>query len=540
MQRFGGLLKARFPFIYIPTWEEERAGQMIAATVHNPAIIRTVRKVFTWTQTNGWIDETGTAVNSTCDPIAAISFIQSLNENAVFVFKDFHIYFGVRNRPVDYNIVRKLRDIQPVLKNSMMKKNVIFISPELLLPDELQKDVSVFEFPLPTVDEILLKLNEMLAANTAVVNQLTEEDKEKLAKAALGLTLQEAENAFARAMVEDSKMSIADLAVIFEEKKQVIRKTGILDYVKSDIRPEDIGGLENLKRWLLKRNNTWLDSARRYNVPAPKGVLITGVPGCGKSMTAKAMSGIWQLPLLNLDMGKVFSGLVGSSEENMRRALRTAEAVAPSILWVDEIEKGIAGHDGTGDSGTGSRVFGTFLTWMQDKAAPVLVIATANNIGRLPPELLRKGRFDEIFFVDLPTKRERIDIFKVHLRKRLINTDVGGQILIAGEIDPALLNELSSRTEGFVGAEIEQIVISALYEAFFQKRELRVEDLFEVISHMIPLSVTQAEQIKQLRDWANVRAVAATTKEDLAEYQVDSIDFDDNITGSRGGRTIDF
>lgn len=536
----GGLLKARFPFIYMPTWEEERATQMICTVAHTPDIIKTVRKVFTWTQSNGWIDETGAQIKSTTDPIAAIQFIQAVNEDAVFILKDFHVYFGVKNRPVDYGVVRKLRDIIPTLKSGAMKKNVIFISPELLIPDDMQKEISVFEFPLPAVDEIKEKLNEMPLANTAVENCLSEEEKEKLSKAALGLTLQETENAFARAMVEDGKMSISDIDIIFDEKNQVIRKTGILEFVKSDLRLEDIGGLENLKRWLQKRNNTWLDSARKYNVPAPKGVLITGVPGCGKSLTAKAMSAIWQLPLLNLDMGKIFSGIVGSSEENMRRAIRTAEAVAPSILWVDEIEKGLSGHNGTGDSGTGSRVFGTFLTWMQDKTAPVFVIATANNISNLPPELLRKGRFDEIFFVDLPTRLERKDIFKVHLKKRLTHSEIAGGILAGDEINQHMLDMLADQTEGFVGAEIEQIVISALYEAFFQNRALEIRDLQEVISNMIPLSVTQGEQIKMLRDWANVRAVAATAKEDLVDYVAEAVSQDDDINSSRGGRTIDF
>lgn len=538
--KLGGLLKARFPFIFIPTWEEERAVKMICEVAYNPEIIKTVRKVFTWTQTNGWIDEFDTQIKSTAEPIAAIQFIKDVNENAVFILKDFHVYFGVKNRPVEYGVIRKLRDTIPTLKNGIMKKNVIFISPELLIPDDMQKEISVFEFPLPTVDEIKEKLNEMISANVAVENCLTEEDKEKLSKAALGLTLQETENAFARAIVEDGKMSIEDLEVIFDEKNQVIRKTGILTFVESNLQPHDIGGLENLKRWLQKRNNTWLDSAWKYNIPAPKGVLITGVPGCGKSMTAKAMSAIWQLPLLNLDMGKIFSGLVGSSEENMRRAIRTAEAVAPSILWVDEIEKGIGGHSGTGDSGTGSRVFGTFLTWMQDKTAPVFVVATANNISGLPPELMRKGRFDEIFFVDLPTRRERKEIFTVHLKKRLTHPEIAGEIIRGGEVNSRVLDMLADKTEGFVGAEIEQIVISALYEAFFQNRALETRDLQEVIANMIPLSITQSEQIKMLRDWANVRAVAATAKEDLVDYSTQTVSQDDNINNSRGGRTIDF
>jgi len=540
LNKLSGLLKARFPYIYMSTWEEERAISMIESIVHNTAMIKTVRKIFIWTQTDGFIDETGAQLKSTTDPITAINFIKSVNENAVFVLKDFHVYFGVKNKPVDFTVIRKLRDIIPILKNGQMKKNVIFISPELLIPDDMQKEISVFEFPLPSVDEIKTKLDEMLSTNSMVVNRLAVEDKEKLSKAALGLTLQEAENAFARAMVEDGQMSIDDISIIFEEKNQVIRKTGILEFIKSDLNIDDIGGLENLKRWLQKRNNTWLDSAKKYNIPAPKGVLITGVPGCGKSLTAKAMSAIWQLPLLKLDMGKIFSGIVGSSEENMRRAIRTAEAVAPSILWVDEIEKGLSGSSGYGDSGTGARIFGTFLTWMQDKTAPVFVIATANNISNLPPELLRKGRFDEIFFVDLPTFKERKEIFNVHLKKRLKDNDIAKDIFAKGEISETLLDEFAEKTEGFVGAEIEQIVISALYEAFFQNRELFKSDIIDVINNMVPLSVTQKEQIKALRDWANVRAVAATAKDALSDYSTQTASDEDDISRSRGGRTIDF
>ncbi len=340
----------------------------------------------------------------------------------------------------------------------------------MVLPNELQKDITILDFDLPTIDEIKSMLDEMIYVNEQsgrIDMDLNESEKEKICKAALGLTLQEAENAFARAMVEDGKLNIDDIEVVLEEKCQVIKKTGILEFIKSDLKMEDVGGLENLKRWISKRNKSWLDSAQKYNLPAPKGVLITGVPGCGKSLTAKAISAMWQLPLLRLDMGKIFSGVVGSSEENMRKAIKTAEAVSPSILWIDEIEKGFGGASSSGDSGTSMRIFGTFLTWMQEKTKPVFVVSTANNISNLPSELLRKGRFDEIFFVDLPTKNEREDIFRLHLKKRLTNEEVCEEISITEE----LLSNLADLTEGFVGAEIEQAVIAALFEAF-QKIEL--------------------------------------------------------------------
>lgn len=412
---------------------------------------------------------------------------------------------------------------------------MIFVSPQLIIPTDMEKEISVFDFPLPGVSEIMQMLNRMIAENGLDDKHLSYEDKEKLAKSALGLTLQEAENAFSRAIVANRGLDTPATKTIFAEKNQVIKKTGILEFVKSNFTIYDIGGLENLKSWLVKRNNSWLDSAKKYNIPAPKGVLITGIPGCGKSLTAKAMSAIWGLPLLKLDMGKIFSGVVGSSEENMRKAISTAEAVAPSILWVDEVEKGLGGGSSSGDSGTTSRIFGTFLTWMQEKTAPVFVIATANNISTLPAELLRKGRFDEIFFVDLPTESERCKIFEVHLKKNVVNSEVGRDITV----DDTLLTNLAKLTDGFVGAEIEQVVIAALYEAFFNQRNLRVKDLEFAIKGTVPLSVTQSEQIRALREWANVRAVSATPKEDLEAYKTDSLDESD-INAQRGGRMLDF
>jgi SpoVK/Ycf46/Vps4 family AAA+-type ATPase len=266
-------------------------------------------------------------------------------------------------------------------------------------------------------------------------------------------------------------------------------------------------------------------------------VLITGVPGCGKSLTAKAMSAIWGLPLLKLDMGKIFGGIVGSSEENMRKAIETAEAVSPSILWVDEIEKGFVGMKSGGDSGTSARVFGTFLTWLQEKTKPVFVIATANDISALPPELLRKGRFDEIFFVDLPTFKEREKIFNLHINKRLKKTSIAHEITASDEI----CREMAALSEGYVGAEIEQITISAMYEAFYADRGLKKEDLVKSIKETVPLSSTQREQILELRAWAQNRAVLATAVEDR-EQDADNggSDDDSGFARAQGGRIVDF
>lgn len=533
--KLSNLLRARFPMIYVTSFEEDRVTRYIKSVATDAKQVKFPREVFTWTQTNGlYNDTTGKSVGDTTCPCKMLEYIRKYDKDAVFIIYDFHVNFGVKNRTPDYNAIRKIRDIIPDLKLGTVRKTVFFVAPELLIPESLQKEITIFDFPLPNLKEIRAKFDSMLNQNKAVEANLTEEEKDKLCKAALGLTLQEAESAFALAMVNDGKICIKDLATILEEKVQVIKKTGILEFIPSEYTIKDIGGLDNLKNWLLKRNNSWSEQAKRYCIPAPKGVLVTGVPGCGKSLTAKAMSTIWQLPLLKLDFGKVFSGLVGSSEENMRRALATAEAVAPSILWIDEIEKGLSGIGSNGDSGVSSRIFGQFLTWMQEKEAPVFVIATANNISNLPPELLRKGRFDEIFFVDLPTLSERKEIFKLHLEKRLKDKEVASEITSVKN----LCGELAKMTEGFIGSEIEQVVVSALCDAFFENRPLQFEDLTKNIATTVPLSMTQREQILALRAWANVRAVSATKTASLKQYtkEIDN----ENVTTSRGGRTLDF
>ena len=551
-QHLTNLFKARFSFVYIPTWEEIRIVDLITKIANNVKTIKTKRDVFIWSSTEGLkknLKDGQESVNNGNEPIDALNFIDNYNNPAILILKDIHPLLGLNNRNADYNLIRKIRDVAGSLKNAEVSKNVVIIAPSLVLPLELQKDITVVDFDLPTLDEIKSLLNEMIEMNesSGIVIDLKEDEKEVLCKAAQGLTLQEAENAFARAMVSKGQLTIKELDVILDEKCQVIKKTGILGFIKSDFNMNDVGRLENLKKWLIKRNNSWLGKAQKdYNLPAPKGVLITGVPGCGKSLTAKAMSALWQLPLLRLDVGKIFSGLVGSSEENMRKAIQTAEAVAPSILWIDEIEKGFGGNGGERDGGTATRVFGTFLTWMSEKTKPVFVIATANNINALPSEMLRKGRFDEIFFVDLPTKAERKVIFKLHLEKRL-----KGSISKDFAVTDTLLNKLAEITEGFVGAEIEQVVISALFEAFSENRTLKEEDLYKVIKNTVPLSTTQSEQILAIREWANERAVAATAHDESYNYVPEETQEQierkkkekkstETVKKARGGRTIDF
>ncbi len=539
----ANLFKARFPFTYIQTWEEDRIVEIVQNIAKDKKLIKNLRKVYIWSLTEGMRDiyKANNPIDNASEPLDALNFIKNSNEHAIFILKDFHVYFGSGGKNADQEILRKIRDTAYTLKDSDNSKNVVIVAPVLELPAEIQKDITVVDFELPDIEDIKNSLNAMIESNegSRVKIKLEENEKEILCKAALGLTVQEAENAFARAMVERGKLTISELDIIMDEKCQAIKKSGILEFIKSDMNMNDVGGLENLKKWLSKRNNSWLDKAAAYNLPAPKGVLITGVPGCGKSLTAKAISEMWKLPLLRLDVGRIFSGLVGSSEENMRKAIVTAQAVAPSILWIDEIEKGFSGLGGSGDSGTSSRVFGTFLTWMQEKTQPVFVIATSNNIDILPSELLRKGRFDEIFFVDLPTKNERKAIFELHLKKRLKNS-----VSSDFKATESLLNRLIDETEGFVGAEIEQVIMNALFEAFSEDRILEEKDLINAVKNTVPLSVTQAEQIFKIRKWADVRAVAATSKEDRSSYTeeapVEIKTEDETVKKSRGGRAIDF
>ncbi len=553
-QYLTNLFKARFSFIYIPTWEELRVIELITQIANNIKVIKCQRDVFVWSFTEGLnkILPKGLEkinISNQENPSEALTYIDNYNKPAILILKDVHPLLGIQNRNYDYSFIRKIRDVAGSLKNSEYSKNVVIVAPTLVLPTDLQKDITVVDFDLPTLEELKNLLNEMLSINknSGVVINLDENDKSILCKAAQGLTLQEAENAFARAMVTKGQLTIDELDIILEEKCQVIKKTGILEFINTALNINDIGGLENMKRWLAKRKNSWLDAAQKdYNLPAPKGILITGIPGCGKSMTAKAMSATWQLPLLRLDIGKIFSGLVGSSEENMRKAIKTAEAVSPSILWIDEIEKGFVNSRGETDGGTSTRVFGTFLTWLNEKTKPVFVIATANNINHLPPELLRKGRFDEIFFVDLPTINERKIIFKLHLEKRLKGSKSKNFV-----VTDDLLNRLAQITEGFGGAEIEQVVISSLFEAFSEGRILQEDDLFKVIKNMVPLATTQSEQILSIREWANERAISATAHdanynynpeptEELVQKREKARKTNETIKYSRGGRTIDF
>ncbi|HTI70611.1 MAG TPA: AAA family ATPase, partial [Candidatus Limnocylindria bacterium] len=487
------LIRARYPIIYIQSGEELRVQAAIAAIA-----AQRQKKAFEWSCSMGIMplgsnpQQQKSRTSPTREPLAALDHILDHVEPALFVLKDFHPFL---TRP-NHAIVRKLKDIAIHLKNSF--KTVIIISPLLEIPAELEKDITVLGFPLPSeadLAELLERIAQDLREHKQVDLEIDDLARERLVRAALGLTLGEAENVFAKIIVRTGRLSADDVHDVFAEKQQIVRKSGLLEYYATSESFGHVGGLPVLKDWLTKRASAFSEEARQFGLPAPRGVLLLGVQGCGKSLCAKAVAELWQLPLLRFDMGRMFGSLVGSSEENVRRAIAIAENVAPAILWVDEIDKAFAGSQsgGSADGGTTARVFSTFLTWLSEKTAQVFVVATANDVSHLPPELLRKGRLDEIFFVDLPTVDERKEIFRVHLEKRRRSPL---------DFD---LDTLAAAAEQFSGAEIEEALNSALYEAFYSGEALNSEHVLAAIQDTVPLARTMDEQIDRLRIWAQGR-----------------------------------
>jgi hypothetical protein len=386
------LIRARYPIIYIITGEEMRVQNVVMEIAQ-----KRQKKVFEWSFNTGVVPA-GTSIQSqksrnvaTKDPLLALDLVIEHVEPAIFIFKDFHPFLTKNN----FAVVRKLKEIALHLKNSF--KSILVVSSVLEIPAELEKEVTVLNYPLPTredLSDLLDKIIEDVSQLKQVTIELDAAGRERLLQASLGLTLGEAENVFAKIIVKSERLSGDDVNEVFAEKQQIIRKSGLLEYYATEENFAHVGGMIVLKDWLDKRASAFTEEARAFGLPAPKGILMLGVQGCGKSLCAKAVSTRWQLPLLRFDMGRMFGSLVGSSEENVRRAIAVAESVAPAILWVDEIDKAFAGSQGSGasDGGTTARVFGTFLTWLSEKTAPVFVVATANDISHLPPELLRKGR----------------------------------------------------------------------------------------------------------------------------------------------------
>jgi hypothetical protein len=475
---FELLLRARYPLIYIPTREEERLEVAIAYSAKQQGN----RAVYIWDFVDGYQGNPNDAGFGRRNPLQALEFVEKLPATAaaVFVLRDFHRFLE------DVAISRKLRNLARLLKSQ--PKNIVILSSQLTIPDELSEVLTVLEFPLPAAAEIRVEVERLLAATG---RSLESRVLDELVRSCQGLSMERIRRVLARAIATHGELRPEDVELILEEKRQTIRQTQILDFYPTTANISDIGGLDNLKDWLLRRGGAFSERARQYGLPHPRGLLLVGIQGTGKSLTAKAIAHHWHLPLLRLDVGRLFAGLVGESESRTRQMIQLAEALAPCILWIDEIDKAFAGVDGRGDAGTTSRVFGTFITWLAEKTTPVFVVATANNIQSLPAEMLRKGRFDEIFFVGLPSQEERQEIFSVHLsRLRLPN-------LKAYDME-----RLAYETPDFSGAEIEQTLVEAMHLGFSQNRDFTTEDVLEAASQIVPLARTAQEQIQFLQEWA--------------------------------------
>ncbi|MFN9659561.1 MAG: AAA family ATPase [Cyanobacteriota bacterium] len=468
-------LRARFTLIVVVTPEEERALEHVRQVCEASR-----RPCLGWDAADGFeaISQWTGAVPTGADAKTALEKIDQHQGEALFVLRDFHdIWTNVL-------VNRKLRNLAQRFRYT--RKSILITTPLHSLPPELKDTAVVVVFSPPDALELDTVLHS-LADTPGVKVQLTALGREKMVQAALGLTSAQAQRVLAKAIVRDGFLNEQDIDLVMREKKEIIRESQALEFYDANESPADLGGCEVLKDWLRLRERAFSQDARDYGLPAPRGMALIGIPGTGKSLTAKMIGALWHLPLLRLDVGSLYGALVGESEQRTRQALQLAETVAPCVLWIDELEKAFA--SGGLDGGTSTRVLGTILTWMQEKSAPCFVVATANDISSLPPELLRRGRFDEIFFLDLPTLAERRDILSVHLRKRQ---------RVVHDYD---IESLAHLCEGYVGAEIEQAIVEAMVVGFNQGREFTSDDIARSLDRQVPLSVSQRERITALRAW---------------------------------------
>jgi len=480
-------IRAGYPGIYIVSSEETRVESEIKAVAKELN-----HGLYAWSITEGLVDTADGGSHEGQDPQEMLLHVAELPENTMVLLRDFHQFLENGN-PV---LIRTLKDVMRAAKTK--GKVLIALACRLVLPPEIERDFMVLEFALPDKDALGMVLDNI--AESGAKAKPKGEKRDLLLDSASGLTTIEAENAFALSLVESGELTPS---VVAREKAQAVKKNGLLELCPTGRSLDDIGGLDLLKNWLIQRKDAFGHKAREYGLPSPKGLLIIGIPGTGKSLTAKSTASVFQRPLLKLDAGRLFGGLVGQSESNLRNVIQTAEAIAPSVLWVDEVEKGFSGakSSGVSDGGTASRVFGTFVSWMQERTASVFVVATANDVTQLPPEFLRRGRFDEIFFVDIPNREEREAIWRIQIAK------YGRE---PGKFD---IGQLAKITDGLTGAEIEQAFIDALYASFSTTKEPTDLTISMVIEDLVPLSKLMNEQIAALRKWAKGRARPATTPE---------------------------
>ena len=481
---------SKVSIIFILSDEEDRVEGLLKEL---SSTFQPKPKLFIWNPFQGLTAEDGKVENS-MNPIEALDKIIKGTEQALYLFEGLHTFLNS-----DPLLGRKLKDLHRSLRNRY--STLFIIAPVLVVPEELRRDMIVYELPMPDTVELDRTLMGVISGSPQASNLMgsfTPESKERMVKAALGLSLDQAARAFRSALIGKTTVDASLIDGVLEEKGQLIKKSGILNLVKERPVIDDIGGLENLKDWLKKRSLVLTGEGKSFGLQLPKGVLITGLSGCGKSLCAKVFASFWEVPLLHLDMARLYDGTLGEPEEALQVALRTAESVAPSVLWIDEIEAGISIQSQKAGGGTQSRVFASFLTWMQEKSAFVFIAATANVIELLPPEVLRKGRFDQIFFVTLPNPQERKSIFSIHLKKN------------APDLSRINLDMLVKVTEGFNGAEIEQAVNGAMIEAFNSKRPLNEHDIIISAGNIVPLSTTMREEIGRMERWAYNRAVPAS------------------------------
>ncbi len=480
------MLRARYPLIYIVGAEEEPIQEVLwEVTARSP------RELRQWDIVRGW-DDNGADKGSV---IAALNRIAKASPEspAVFALKDLHPVLKFPLHPANVPIIREIKNLAAELKRS--RKTLILTSYSLDVPPEFIEEATIIDFPLPDAEEIDHLISHLVLPEKLKLSVLS---REQLVKACQGLSRARIQRVLAKALAANQQISEQDIDSVLEAKRQAIRQTGILEFFTTQESLSSVGGLENLKQWVKMRQDSFTEEARRYGIPNPKGVLLAGIQGTGKSLSAKTIAHEWRMPLLRLDAGRLFGGLVGESESRVRQMIQIVEAIAPCVLWMDEIDKafGNISSDFDGDSGTSRRVFGSLITWMQEKTSPVFIVATANNVKILPAELMRKGRFDEIFFLNLPTESERRDIFRVHLQR----------------LRPSRLREfdidlLARQSKQFSGAEIEQVIIDGMQRAFSQKiegnrRDFATEDIVNAIEETVPLAAIARDQIDALKQWA--------------------------------------
>ena len=488
LNEFVLLLKARYPIIYIVTNEEERLEYLIKYCAKKYV----TRTYYSWDFIDGYQgnpNDTGFAARN---PLEALDLIDKLTPEtaSIFVLKDYDNFLK------DFAVIRKLKNLSRSLKTQ--PKNIVIISSEINIPDSLKEFITLLEFPLPSYSEILEELNRL---TSALQQEIPPATLNNIAIACQGLSLERIRRVLSKVIAKSGEIDDSSPALILQEKKQIIQQTQLLEFCITDKALSDLGGLDNFKDWLKLREKAFSQEAVTYGLPYPKGLLLVGVQGTGKSVAAKIIAHEWQLPLLRLDFGRLFASLIGQSEQRVRKMIEIAEALSPCVLWVDEIDKAFAGSQSSGDSGTTSRVLATFITWLAEKTSPVFVVSTANNIEFIPPEILRKGRFDEMFFLSLPTEEEREAIFNVHLSRFRPDSVSSFQLPI-----------LSKLSKDFSGAEIEQVVIEAMRLGFNESREFTNEDILISVQNLVPLARTKSKELNLLKEWAESGNVISASK----------------------------